>query len=152
MSKGDTLDKQINRKKTPTQVKPAESALSEILKKDKQLSEDKPRLQLFLSLAQAYDEDLKDNLKLSAFQLDDKYHTYNPHGWLEFKQYPPVRKYITQFLDEQQLAQARQAVSEGFSKTKEAIDLQSIIEGKQKSDQNTNVIVFFMPQKNYFKE
>lgn len=148
----NNFEQKITRKTTPTQVKPAESAIGEILKKDKQLSEDKPRLQLFLSLAQAFDEDLQKNLKLSAFELDDKYFTHDPHAWLEFKQYPPVRKYITAFLDEQQLSQARQAVSEGFSKTKEAIDLQSIIEGKQQVDQNTNIIVFFMPQKNYIKE
>ena len=74
------------------------------------------------------------------------------NGWVEFKQYPPVRKYITKFLDEQQYSQALKTITQsGLTRTKDALDVQSIIDGKRKTDQNTNVIVVLMPQKNYTK-
>jgi hypothetical protein len=132
---------------------PQVSKLTEILTKDKQLSEDKPRLQLFLAFAQLFDSELQRNLNRTSFELDDAYNTHNPHAWLEFKQYPPVRRYVTDYLDEEQLMQARKAISQdgSITKTKDAIDLQSIVEGKQKADQNTNIIVFYMPQKDYTK-
>lgn len=142
----------IKRVATPSVVKPQLSRLGKILSEDKQLGEDASRLQLFLSLASFFDSDLKNNLKKTSFELDDKYMTYDTHSWLEFKNYPSVRKYITSYLDEEQLAQARKTLSdEGLSKAKDAIDMQAIIEGKQKSDVNTNIIVFFMPQKEYNK-
>jgi hypothetical protein len=128
------------------------SELSKMLSTDKQLNEDPARYQLFLSLANFLDSDLKDNLNKTSFELDEKYSTYNAHAWLQFKQHPIVRKYITQYLDEEQLAQARKTISqEGIAKTRDAINVQEVIEGKQKVDQNTNIIVFYMPQKNYTK-
>lgn len=145
-------EKTIQRKKKPSEVKVKESELAKILAKDKQLGEDKPRLQLFLTLANFFDMNLKDNLTLNSFELDDKYFTSNVNAWAEFKQYPPVRKYITKFLEEQQYSEAMKTIiTEGIAKTKDALNVQSIIEGKQKADENMNIIVFLMPQKNYTK-
>lgn len=129
---------------------PISSELVRILSNDKQLNEDKPRLQLFLSLAALFDNDLKNNLKRTSFELDDKYSTMDAHSWLEFKNYPSVRTYIQKYLDEEQLSMARKTISEsGINRVKDAIDVQAIVEGKQKADQNTNIIVFLMPQVNY---
>lgn len=128
------------------------SDLGRILYKDKQLNEDKPRLQLFLSLAKMFDSDLKNNLKRTSFDLDEIYATSNHRSWLEFKNYPPVHKYIAQYLDEEQLSLARNALDKSsITKVKDAVDIQNQIEGKQAKEQNTNVIVFFMPQKEYVK-
>lgn len=127
-----------------------QSELVRLLTNDKQLNEDKALLKLFLTLAGFFDSDLQLNLNRTSFELDDAYHTRNPHDWLKFKQYPTVRNYIQKYLDEEQLAAARRAISNGgIDKTKDAISLQSIVEGKQKADQNTHIIVFLMPQVNY---
>lgn len=143
---------QIERKKTQSKVNQKESELQRILKNDKQLGEDKTRLQLFLTLANFFDSNLKENLVKNSFELDDDYKTYNAHAWVEFKQYPPVRNYITKFLDEKQYSEALKTITrDGLSRTKDALDVQAIIDGKRKTDQNTNVIVMLMPQKNYTK-
>lgn len=144
--------KEIKKKTTSSKVTPMLSQLARILSQDKQLNEDKPRLQLFLSLAQFLDSALKENLNKTSFELDEKYDTNDPHAWLEFKQHPIVRKYITQYLEEDQLTQARRTMmDDGISKTSDAIKVQQQIEGKQENNQNTNVIVFYMPQKNFTK-
>lgn len=128
------------------------SQLVKILSEDKQLGEDKTRLQLFLSLAKLFDSELKINLTLTSFELDDKYQTHDPHTWLEFKNYIPVRKYISAYLDEDQLTQARKMLAqEGITRTKDAMDVQALMESKNKQDQNTNIIIMFMPQKEYNK-
>lgn len=142
----------IEKKKTPSVVNQRESELQRILKNDKQLGEDTTRLQLFLTLANFFDSDLRNNLTKTSFDLDDAYNTYNVNAWVDFKQYPPVRNYITKFLDEQQYSQALQTITrDGLTRTKDALDVQAIIEGKRKVDQNTNIIVFLMPQKAYTK-
>lgn len=129
-----------------------QSELVRILAADKQLNDDLPRLQLFLTLARLFDEDLKINLKRNSFELDEAYFTQDPHAWLEFKQYPPVRNYIQKFLDEEQLSMARKTISDsGLTRTKDAIDIQAIVENKQRADQNTHIIVFLMPQTEYTK-
>lgn len=126
--------------------------LGRILYHDKQLNEDKPRLQLFLSLAKMFDEDLRGNLKMTSFELDSKYSTGNHRSWLEFKQYAPVHKYIAQYLDEEQLSMARRAIDDSvITKVRDAVNIQNQIEDKQVKEQNTNIIVFFMPQKEYVK-
>lgn len=141
-----------NKIKTPSKLIKRESELHKILKSDKQLAEDPTRLQLFLTLANFYDDDLRNNLVKTSFDLDDKYSTYDVNSWIDFKQYPPVRNYITKFLDEAQYSQALRTITgDGLTRTKDALDVQAIIEGKRKVDQNTNVIVVLMPQKAYTK-
>lgn len=142
----------IKNKATPSKVKTRVSELAKRLETDKQLNEDRSRLQLFLSLANNFDDDLQVNLKLTSFELDDKYATGNPKDWLEFKKYPPVNKYISEYIDEEQLMLAKKSISESaLSNTKDAIGVQAMVESKQKTEQNTNVIVFLMPQVNYTK-
>jgi hypothetical protein len=128
------------------------SDLGRILYNDKQLNEDTPRLQLFLSLAKMFDSELRTNLKRTSFELDDAYATGNHLAWLEFKKYPHVHKYISQYLEEEQLSLAQKAIDEkAMSKASVAVGLQNQIQDRQAKEQNTNVIVFFMPQKEYVK-
>lgn len=142
-------DKSIQRSKKPTVVKEQLSSLGKILEKDKQLSEDKQRLTLFLSLAKLYDDDLKNNLYRTSFELDDLYSTADPQAWLSFLKYPPVRRYIEEYIEDKQLAEAKRALSDGFAKTTDAINVQRNIEDKRKLNSNNNIIVFLMPQKKY---
>lgn len=141
--------KKIERKKSPSTAQVKLSALGKILAGDKQLAEDKQRLTLFLSLAKMYDEDLKNNLYKTSFDLDDTYHTADPQSWLNFLNYPPVRRYIEQYIEDKQMAEAKRAISEGFVKTTDAINVQKTIEDKRKIANNNNIVVFLMPQKKY---
>lgn len=105
-----------------------------------------------MTLANFYEEDLKNNLFLTSFELDDKYATYNYYAWSEFKQYPLVRNYTENFLHEMNLAEAQKTINfGGVTRTSDAMALQEMVEGKRMADKNTNVIVFLMPQRNYKK-
>lgn len=143
---------EIKRKVTPSKATPRESQLVILLSNDKQLGEDKTRLQLFLTLARMYDEDLKNNIFASSFELDDKYSTFNVNAWVEFKRYQIVETYTRKFIDEFQKTEALKTMKrEGITKISDAINVQEIIEGKQKANKDTQILVFLLPQKPYTK-
>lgn len=137
-------------KKKTTRNVPSLSALTKTLQADKGLQEDTVRMRTMITLSNMFDRDLKANLSLNAFELDEKYDTYSPHDWLEFKNLPAVRRYIEQYLTDMQAVKANEklATSE-IGTTRDALSLQATIDEKKKADQNTNVIIFLMPQKEY---
>lgn len=141
--------KSVTRKKTPSKVEEKLTSLGKILTGDKQLAEDRQRLTLFLSLAKLFDEDLKNNLYRTSFELDELYNTADSQAWLSFLNYPPVRRYVESYIEDKQLAEAKRAIAEGFVKTTDAINVQKNIEEKRKIANNNNIVVFLMPQKKY---
>jgi hypothetical protein len=54
-------------------------------------------------------------------------------------------------MDMQAIEAQKKITSDGIRNTRDAITLQDSVEEKRKKDQNTNVIIFFMPQKDYTK-
>lgn len=145
-------EKKITRTKTPSIKTTKETPLSKILTSDKQLSGDKSRLQLFLTLANFFEEDLENNILASSFELDSKYRTYNVSAWVDFKDFVPVRNYIEKFIREMQYSEAiKTTVREGMSRTKDAMDMQREINAARESENNQNILVFLIPQKNYTK-
>lgn len=129
-----------------------ESELLRQLSNDKKLQEDPAKLQLYITLANYYEEDLKDNIFKTSFELDDKYMTFNYFGWSEFKEYPLVRNYTERFIREIHYSEAQRALNQGgIARTSDALAVQENIEGKREANKNTNVIVFLMPQRNYKK-
>lgn len=148
----ETPKKTIKRKTVETIATGKTSELVKQLTNDNKLKEDSQKLQLYMTLANFYEEDLKNNLFLTSFELDDKYATYNYYAWSEFKQYPLVRNYTENFLHEMNLAEAQKTINfGGVTRTSDAMALQEMVEGKRMADKNTNVIVFLMPQRNYKK-
>lgn|SRR5690554_4796996 len=145
-------EKKITRKVTKSVVADKQSELVRQITNDKKLQEDKEKLQLFVTLAKFYEEDLRENIFKTSFELDDKYNTFNYYGWSQFKQYPLVRNYTDNFIQELHMAEAQKTLkSGGITRTTDALAVQEIIEGKREADKNTNVIVFLMPQRNYKK-
>ena len=130
-------------------VKKNLNKLQQILSEDKQLTVDAERFQHFLSLAKFFEEDLAGNIMLSSFELDAKYSTYDPNGWVEFKAYAPVRAYIAKFVDEIQYTEANKILSQTGNKATDAIKVSERIEAARDSDKNTDIIVFLIPQRNY---
>lgn len=128
------------------------SPLGQVLSEDRQLKEDPPKLRTMLAFARMFDSDLRENLNLHAFDLDDKYETLSPQEWLSFKNYPAVVRYIADYITDMQGAEAQRRISEGgLNTTKDALALQEMVEDKRRRDQNTNVIIFLMPQRNFDK-
>lgn len=141
----------VKSKASPKRGSPL-SPLGQILSEDRQLKEDPPKLRSMLALARMFDSDLRENLNLHAFDLDDKYETLSPQEWLAFKNYPAVVRYITDYITDMQGAEAQRRISEGgLNTTKDALALQEMVEDRRKRDQNTNVIIFLMPQRNFEK-
>lgn len=141
----------VKSKASPKRGSPL-SPLGQILSEDRQLKEDPPKLRSMLAFARMFDSDLKENLNLHAFDLDDKYETLSPQEWLAFKNYPAVVRYITDYITDMQGAEAQRRISEGgLNTTKDALALQEMVEDRRKRDQNTNVIIFLMPQRNFEK-
>lgn len=151
---GKVTDEQIiekTKKKASRRDSPL-SPLERILSEDRNLKDDPSKLRTMLALARLFDSDLKANLNLHAFDLDDKYDTFSPQDWLEFKNYGAVVRYINNYIMDMQAIEAQKKItSDGIRNTRDAITLQDSVEEKRKKDQNTNVIIFFMPQKDYTK-
>ena len=132
--------------------KTAPSELVEILKKDKNLANDKQKQGLFLSYANLFDNELIENLKMTSIQLDAKYLTGDPSSWLKFLKYPIVKRYIDNYLDEEAEKQAQLVLSQDAGKTRDAIQIQKAIKERQKGQDNSNIVVVFMPQKSYVED
>ena len=148
----DVSQKTITRKTTPSKKTDRLTALQELVTSDKQLQLDEKKFQLFLTLAKLFEEDLEENLTLTSFELDDKYSTYEPMSWVDFKSFEPVRKYIAKFIEEKQYTEAvRTTTASGGQKTSDAIKIQNTIDDARQGEKNQNIIVFLIPQRNYTK-
>lgn len=124
-----------------------ELELRQILIDDKSLKkEDKD---MFLSYATMYEIDLKDNLDLDSIDLNEKYATGNPRSWQRFLQHPSVKKYIDGFLDERAAKVADKRLSDTGMKTHEALKVKAAIDAKGSGLDNSNIVVMFLPQKEY---
>jgi hypothetical protein len=128
------------------------SELNAMLKKDKNLEMDKDMQALFFSYAIMYDEELLDNLKLTSLELDAKYQTANPSSWLKFLKYPIVKRYIDNYLYEDAEKKAQLVLSQDAGKPRDAIQIQKNIEERNKKNDNSNIVVIFMPQKSYVED
>jgi hypothetical protein len=60
-----------------------------------------------------------------------------------------VKKYIDTFLDELAEKKAQIVLSQDAGKTRDALNVAKSIQDKNKGDDNSNIVVFFMPQKKY---
>lgn len=141
----------VKSKASPKKGSPL-SPLGQILSEDRHLKEDSVKLRTMLAFAKMFDSDLKENLNLHAFDLDEKYETYSPQEWLAFKNYPAVGRYISDYITDIQGAEAQRRISEGgLNTTKDALALQEVVDDRRKRDQNTNVIIFLMPQRDFEK-
>lgn len=129
-----------------------ESDLLLRLQEDKELAKDKEQKMLFLSYANQYDSDLLNNLKLTSLELDAKYNTMNPSSWLRFVKYPIVKKYIDGYLDESSEKAAQTILAGDAGKPRDALRIKQDIYEKRKGQDNSNIVVLFMPQRNYVGE
>lgn len=137
------------REELEKQIEKQSGALSEILRRDEQLMEDSERRKLFFGYATLFDSDLEDNLHLTSIELNSKYNTNNPSLWRIFLRHPLVKAYIDGFLSERAEKTADMALGVAEFKPKEALAVKEQMSLKNKGEDNSNILVVFLPQKDY---
>lgn len=126
-----------------------QSELIERLKSDKNLDKDREKMLMFISFANMFEGDLENNLRLTSLELDSKYSTSNPSGWLSFLKHNIVKNYIDSYLEEEAEKKAKIVLATTGGGAGDALRTTKAIEEKRKSRDNSNIVVVFMPQKNY---
>ena len=125
-----------------------ENELSKLLLADKQLKENTDLRQLYLTYSGLFVSNLNENLDKTSLELDEEYQTRNPSSWQKFLRYPVVKKFIDGFIDERSERSANKAIGTDM-KARDAIKVKEQVEQKQKGDDNSNILVMFLPQKEY---
>lgn len=124
-------------------------ALRGLVEKDASLVQDKKLRMKYLTYADYFDQDLNENLELTSIELDEKYKTEDVTGWRKFLKNSTVRNYVNDFLDEISEKQARRTLSGQVEHARDAIKLKESIDANYKGEDNTNIVVWFLPQKSY---
>jgi hypothetical protein len=125
------------------------STLAEILKKDQLLNENSEKKILFAGYATLFDSELEENLHLTSIELNAKYNTANPSSWRLFLRHPLVKNYIDGFLSEKAEKTADMALGAADFKPKDAMAVKEQMSLKNKGEDNSNILVVFLPQKDY---
>ena len=125
--------------------------LNSIIAQDTELNE-KVNLSLkmkFLAMATLFEEDFLKNITRDSIELSEKYLDIKPEEWLTFLTYPPIKKFIDGFLNEKAEKQAMKALGEGQMKASDALKIKADIDSKKERVDNSNIVVWFLPQKDY---
>jgi hypothetical protein len=123
--------------------------LEEIIINDGSLEKDPKKKMLFKSYAVMFSDDLVANLDLTSIELDEKYMTNNPVSWRRFLNHPSVKRFVDEFLNERAEKQAMKQIGEGYQKTTDALKVKEMVDSKKEKDDNSHIVVVFMPQKKY---
>lgn len=122
-----------------------------LIKNDGSLSrEDK---MAFVSLAKLFEEnDFKENLQLTSLELDEKLHTNQPSLWQKFLNHTSVKNFIDEYLYEDMDKRTMAALGSGsFKEANKALKVKEVIDKKKRKDDNTNIIVMLLPQKEEYE-
>jgi len=130
--------------KTPLQ-------LNSIIANDVELNErDNSELKMkFLAMTTLYEMDFLKNITRDSIELSEKHPEIKPEEWLTFLTYPPIKRFIDGFLNEKAEKQALKALGEGQMKAGDALKIKADIDSKKERLDNSNIVVWFLPQKNY---
>jgi len=119
-----------------------ENELLSLLKKDTNLLKNLERQMLYISFANMYIMDFKENLGNFTLELDDKYHTSDPDGWRKFLAYPPVKAYIDEFLDEIMDKQSTAALAATPENQGVALATKKLLASKNTKTDNSQIMVW----------
>jgi len=123
--------------------------LVDIIDGDGSFKEDIATKALYRSYAVLYETDLEDNLGLTSIEIDARYFTDDPLSWRNFLNHSSVKKFIDGFLSERAEKLAMNMLGRTTIKTAEAIKVLERIDSKKTGTDNSNILVVFMPQKDY---
>jgi hypothetical protein len=126
-----------------------ESELIKTIKKDERLSKEPDKRLRFLTMAETFLLDFSDNLYKTSLELHDMFPYYNIDEWMEFINYPIVRKYLQQFKNEKIGIIAEQNLAQG---DKDAVSIQKAMQESGPSINNSNIVLIRVPEKVDFPE
>ena len=114
---------------------------------------DNPELKMtFKAFATVYENNLSENIYKTSIELYDEFPLMgSPSLWQKFLRLPTVRRYIEGFLDEDALKTANQQLKVG-SNSSSASKVKTTIASKSTGEDNSNIVVMFLPQKVYLDE
>lgn len=125
--------------------------LNSIINNDGELNEkENAELKMkFLAMATLYEMDFLKNISKDSIELAERHPEIKPEEWLTFLTYPPIKKFIDGFLTEKAEKQALKALGESQMKASDALKIKADIDSKKDKLDNSNIVVWFLPQKNY---
>jgi hypothetical protein len=103
----------------------------------------------FLAMSTLFEMEFLKNITKDSIELSEKYPEIKPEEWLTFLTYPPIKKFIDGFLNEKAEKQALKALGEGQMKAGDALKIKADIDSKKERVDNSNIVVWFLPQKDY---
>lgn len=123
-------------------------SLKYLLMTDESLKKDANKRMLFISMCKYFEEDLKENLDRTSFDLFDAYEGIvdSPAAWSEFIQYPVVKDYIDRFNNERASQAANKKLANSEMKTSDALKVKAHVEANTKKVDNSNIVVMLLPQ------
>lgn len=125
--------------------------LNSIIANDAELSEkvnESIKMQ-FIAMANLFEGEFLKNISRDSIELAEKYPEIKPEEWLAFLTYPPIKKFIDGFLNEKAEKQALKALGESQMKASDALKVKADIDSKKEKLDNSNIVVWFLPQKDY---
>lgn len=135
----------------PKIIQNAPVQLNSIINSDAELGErenQSVKMQ-FLAMASLFEQEFLKNITRDSIELSEKHPEIKPEEWLSFLTYPPIKKFIDGFLNEKAEKQAMKALGEGQMKPSDALKVKADIDAKKDRLDNSNIVVFFLPQKQY---
>lgn len=133
-------------------AKPKVHPLVADIKKNPNIKKDPEFLGRMVSLGELFVENLKENLILDGFELDEKYMTYNQDDWLTFLTLPPVSTYRKKNINALASVRAERELVDGTSKIKDAMSLRDDIERREAKESNAKFVIFRLPVKDRYRE
>ena len=118
-----------------------ESKLLTFIREDPKLDEELK--QEYVGMARLFLEDLKANLGRTSIELDAIYGN-GMDIWMEFLNYPVIKKYLQGIKDEQLQVQIDTGLMLG---EKDAISLKKVMDEKGQHNNNANIIMIRLPEK-----
>ena len=135
----------------PKIIQKVPAQLNSIINNDAELNEkENTDLKMqFLAMANLFERDFLKNITKDSIELSELYSEIKPEEWLAFLTYPPIKKFIDGFLTEKAEKQALKALGEGQMKPSDALKVKADIDAKKERVDNSNIVVWFLPQKDY---
>jgi hypothetical protein len=106
----------------------------------------------FSSLANLFEQDFKENLRLTSLELDDKLSTKSPSLWQQFLSHNSVKNFIDNYIYEEVEKKAMNAIGEGITDSNKALKAKDAVDKKKKREDNTNIIVMLLPEKDELED
>ena len=125
--------------------------LNSIINSDTELNErENAELKMkFLAMSTLFETEFLKNITRDSIELSERFPEIKPEEWLTFLTYPPIKKFIDGFLTEKAEKQALKALGESQMKASDALKVKADIDAKKDRVDNSNIVVFFLPQKEY---